>query len=241
MINLNKAGRLLLEILYPGRCPVCDGILALGEGYIHKDCAGSLKRVGPHYCMKCGRPVLKEEAVYCSFCKEEKHDFDRGVSVYMYKGDMKNSVYRFKYANRQEYARYYGRELAAAIAARRDMRDAQLIVPVPLHPDKLLKRGFNQAELLGEEISSLLKIPMDAELVRRVRATRAQKELGAYERRKNLKKAFKIGQNDVKLNTVIVVDDIFTTGSTIDEVARVLKEAGAKRVYAATLAIGAPK
>ena len=172
---------------------------------------------------------------------EEKHDFDSGVSVYMYKGAMKNSIYRFKYGNRQEYAKYYGRELARAIAARSDMRRAGLIVPVPLHSDKLLKRGFNQAELLAGEISTLLNIPMKPGLVERVRATAAQKELGAYERRKNLKKAFKIGQNDVKLNTIIVVDDIFTTGSTIDGVARVLKEAGAKKVYAATLAIGVPK
>ena len=241
MTKFNNIGRLILELLYPGRCPVCDGILAFGEGYIHKSCAGVLRRVGPLYCMKCGRPVLKEENVLCRYCMAERHDFDTGVSVYLYKGGMKKSIYRFKYGNRQEYARYYGREMAKAIAGRRDMLDAGLIVPVPLYSDKLLKRGFNQAELLAEEISGLLKIPMKPGLVERVRATTAQKELGVYERRKNLKKAFKIGQNDVKLKSIIVVDDIFTTGSTIDGVARILKDAGAKNVYAATLAIGVPK
>ena len=237
----NNIGRVLLELLYPGRCPVCDGILAFGEGRIHKHCAKVLQRVGPVYCLKCGRPIFREEDAFCRHCREEKHDFDSGVSVYMYRGEMKASIYRFKYGNRQEYAGYYGRELAKAIAARRDMRAARLIVPVPLYSEKLLQRGFNQAQLLAQEVSALLKIPMKPDLVRRVRATTAQKELGAYERRKNLKKAFKIGQDDVELDSIIVVDDIFTTGSTIDGVARVLKEAGAKKVYAATLAIGVSK
>ena len=147
----------------------------------------------------------------------------------------------FVYGNRQEYAKYYGRELAGAIAHKREMRGAGLIVPVPLFAGKLRSRGFNQAELLAREISELLNIPMASGLVERVRSTTAQKELGAFERRKNLKKAFKIRRNDVELDSIIVVDDIYTTGSTIDGVAQVLKEAGAKRVYAATLAIGAPK
>lgn len=208
---------------------------------MHKECEDRLTRIGRQYCLKCGRQLKSETEAYCGYCRKERHEFEYSVAVYVYRKDMKDSIYRFKYGNRQEYAEYYGRQMAKAIAARPEMKKASLIVPVPLYSGKLRARGFNQAELLAREISARLHIPMDAALVERVRATTAQKELGAFERRKNLKKAFKIRQNDVKLDTVIVVDDIFTTGSTIDSVAQVLKEAGAKKVYAAALAVGAPK
>ena len=237
----NNIRRALLDILYPVRCPVCDGVLPFGERYVHKACEDKLKKIGSLYCMKCGRPVLSDEEVFCRFCAIQRHEFDLGVSAYIYNDAMKNAIYRFKYGNRREYAGYFGRELAKAICKRKDILQADLIVPVPLYAGKLKKRGFNQAELLSAEVSRLLRIPMDARLVERIRSTRAQKELGAFERRKNLKKAFKIGQNDVKLKKILVVDDIFTTGSTMDEIAGVLKQAGVASIYAATLATGAPK
>ncbi len=231
---------MLMDIFFPRRCPVCDGVLSFGGERIHKDCVKRLKKVGVLHCATCGRPVRDSEE-FCHACRTQRHDFDGVISVYIYNDAMRSSIYRFKYAGRQEYAAYYGRELAAALLPKRAYTSVDLIIPVPLFEGKLKARGYNQAELLAAEMSKLLHIPMSAGLVKRVRATRAQKELTAAERRKNLKKAFKMGKDDVKLDSVLVVDDIFTTGSTLDEVAGVLKSAGVRRVYGVTLATGKAK
>lgn len=112
------------------------------------------------------------------------------------------------------------------------------LVPVPLHPAREKKRGYNQAALLAAELGKQLDIPVLTGFVERTRNTRPQKELEGTKRQNNLKKAFKIVQNDVKLNTIVIIDDIYTTGSTIDAVAQACREAGVKHVYFAALAIG---
>lgn len=117
--------------------------------------------------------------------------------------------------------------------------EADAILPVPVHASRRRSRGYNQAELVAAELSRLTGIKMYDRLVKRVRKTTPQKELTIQERQNNLKKAFNIVENDVKLNTTVIIDDIYTTGSTIDEAARVLKEAGVQKIYFITLACGA--
>lgn len=118
------------------------------------------------------------------------------------------------------------------------MMDADSIVPVPVHASRKRERGYNQAELVAAELSRLTGIRMYGDLVRRVRKTVPQKELTIQERQNNLKKAFNITTNVVKLNKTILVDDIYTTGSTLDAVAMELKRHGVKAVYFIALCIG---
>ena len=113
------------------------------------------------------------------------------------------------------------------------------MVPVPLSKQRLYKRGYNQSELLAREVSKQTGVPVLNRFVVRERDTVAQKELNPTERQNNLKKAFKIAQNDVKLSTIIIIDDIYTTGSTVDAVARLLKKAGVKKIYVLALSITA--
>ena len=200
----------------------------------------------PHRCPYCDT-VITGQQTECDHCRAQFPDgvyvrsLSEGVCIapFGYDGAVRESILRMKKDGLHTRANSFGRRIGQMVRSMGIAPD--IVTSIPMYPPDQRQRGFNQAELLAEEISSLLKIPMKPALVERVRPTTAQKELGAYERRKNLKKAFKIGQNDVKLDSIIVVDDIFTTGSTIDGVARVLKEAGAKKVYAATLAIGMPK
>ncbi len=112
------------------------------------------------------------------------------------------------------------------------------IVPVPIHKEKLRQRGYNQAYLLAKEMANCLDIPLADGLIQRVKNTKPLKFLDVDERQNNLKKAFKIGQNDVKLRTIILVDDIYTTGSTIDEISTVLREYGVEHIYFVTLSAG---
>ena len=111
-------------------------------------------------------------------------------------------------------------------------------MPVPIHRSKKNSRGYNQAQVIAAGLGRLLQIPVDDRLIRRVRRTKPMKDLSAAERQNNLKKAFKICRNDVKLNTIIIVDDIYTTGSTIDAMSYELRRAGVKHIYYVALAIG---
>ena len=137
-----------------------------------------------------------------------------------------------------QYSGFFASETAKKLGREIKAFNADAIIAVPLHKDKLRQRGFNQSELLAKKIAELLNINFISDYMLRIRKTAPQKNLNRDERRKNLKKSFKIRQNDVKLKKIIVIDDIYTTGSTIDEIAYVLKKAGVSKVYFVTIATG---
>lgn len=232
--------REILELFYPRRCPGCDGLLESGEkkaGFC-RDCERKVQLVGDTHCLKCGRPLADSARVYCPDCAGRSHFFDQGKGVFVYEGPVKTAMYRLKYSNR----RCYGTVLAE-IGARRYgawLREKQCdcIIPVPMFSNKRRRRGYNQAAVLARELGRILGIPVDERAVRRVRSTRPQKGLGRAERKYNLKNAFKLWESSVKLKCILVVDDIYTTGSTMDEIARLLKEGGAGSVYCLSMSIG---
>jgi ComF family protein len=173
----------------------------------------------------------------CHDCNIRKPEYNYGRALYEYRS-VKDSIHRFKNVSRIEYGRYYGRKMAELLAKEIEQMRAEAIVPVPLHKDKYTYRGYNQAEVLAREISEYHNIPLVNDLIIRVEKSEDQKQLDAFQRQNNLKKAFHITQNDVKLKDIIVVDDVYTTGSTINTISSLLKEHGAENVYFLTLAIG---
>lgn len=189
-------------------------------------------------CMKCGKPLQKEmrDAEYCPDCERREHVFDRAFPVFDYRS-VAPSVYRFKYAGRREYAEYYADCFVRRYGGVPRGIRIDALIPVPLHPAKQRKRGYNQAEVLARALSARLDTPVISGLVSRVKPTRPQKELDYYGRLNNLKNAFIIGRNDVECNSVALVDDIFTTGSTADNIAALLKKHGVRNVYVFTPAI----
>ena len=227
MIRLKER---LINLIYPRRCPMCDLILGKEEKYICTACAAQVEFVRGAYCMKCGKPVLEEQE-YCRDCLVRPHRFDCGRVLFVYEGALKKLIYRFKYAGRKEYAESYAyfaqQELGGFV--RRIEPDA--LVPVPLHRRRFCKRGYNQAELFAVALGKRMGIPVERKLVQRTRNTLPQKELDSSARQNNLKKAFKLCGNDVKLNTIIIIDDIYTTGSTIDAVAEQFRRAGVQKIY----------
>lgn len=227
----------LIELLFPRRCPVCDRPVDKMGRYICKNCRPRLKYVGSSYCMKCGKTLKEADNEYCEDCLNSEHIFERGRALYEYE-TVKMAVYRFKYQARREYASFFGREMAEKLGDEILSWKADAIVPVPLYKDREKKRGYNQSVLIARELGNRLNIPVEEKLVERIRPTLAQKNLKRKERQNNLKNAFKIRQNDVKLNTVIVVDDIYTTGTTMDEIAGCLKRAGVRKVFCISLAVG---
>ncbi|MBO4458027.1 MAG: ComF family protein [Butyrivibrio sp.] len=240
--------RVVKEIVYPGRCPVCDGILNTFEikngkikrgGLIHKDCIKKIRYVKQPTCIKCGKGLKGADAdrEFCEDCSRTRHLYDRGFSLFEYRS-ISGSIYRFKYMGRQEYADFYARATKRVLGDTLSVLGIDLIVPVPMYPKKVLERGYNQAEIYAKKVSELLDIPMCANLVGRTRNTLPMKNLDVRGRRNNLKKAFNIQRNDVKFKCILIIDDIYTTGSTIDEMAHSLRQAGAEKIYFLTLAIG---
>ncbi len=225
------------ELLFPRRCPVCDKPVRPAGHLICDKCRNKLKYVSKIQCMKCGKPLYKETEEYCEDCKKKHHEFVRGKSLYEYK-TASGMIYRFKYGKRREYAEFLGWEMAKYFEDDIRKWKAEALIPVPIHKSRKQQRGYNQAELLAAELSRRTGIPMKSDLVVRLRKTIPQKLLKQSERQNNLKKAFKIGKNDVKLSTIIIIDDIYTTGSTVDEMTKLLKETGIEKVYVLTLAIG---
>lgn len=228
---------ILLDILYPRRCPVCDRPVKPFGSLICEACQKEFGYIRGPYCMKCGKELDKEEAEYCGDCMRHRHLFDSGRAVFAYK-DMSDSIYRFKYKGRQEYAAYYARCMAEQLGEWIIRRRPDALVPVPVHSAKKYARGYNQAEVLALELGKIMNIPVEAKLIKRVRKTMPMKDLSVSERQNNLKRAFKICRNDVKLSTIIIIDDIYTTGSTIDAMSHELRKAGVRHIYFVALAIG---
>lgn len=227
----------ILQLFFPRRCPVCDGIVRPSGEKICVSCLKKLKVLTPPWCLKCGKK-LYEEGELCADCRRVSHQFIRGRALYEYDA-VASSVYRLKYGKRQEYADFFGEEMAKYLGEFIRGVQPDALIPVPLHRKRQIKRGYNQAKLLADAVGKCMDIPVCDNLVCRVKNTLPLKEQNPKERQNNLKKAFIIGQNDVKLDTVIIIDDIYTTGSTVDEVSAVLKKHGVKKIYVITLACGA--
>ena len=188
--------------------------------------------------MKCGKQLSDETEEYCRDCKGHGHAYDRGRSLYVYDDLIRESIARFKYGGRQEYARHYGIDMVNRLGSFISACRPDLMIPVPISKKKLISRGYNQADLMASHISRLTGIPVSDTIITRITDTLPMKELSRTERMKNLKGAFKIGDVDVKCRNVLIVDDIYTTGSTIDAMAALLKGHGVERVYFVTLSSG---
>ncbi len=228
----------ILGLIYPERCVFCDRVIWQTDDFVCPGCKGSLSLVKEPYCMKCGKQIDKEAQELCGDCERKQHYFDRGFTLCCYNDPVRESMYRLKYKNRQRYALYYGRKISEVLGERVKELKAEALIPIPLHEDRYRKRGYNQAELLAGEVGRIMNIPVRTDILKRVKNTQAQKTQDAEARRANLKNAFQICANDVKLSTAILIDDIYTTGSTVDEAARALKEAGVDQVYVVTVVAG---
>lgn len=230
------------HLLFPRRCPVCDRAMFSSIFLKTELCCPTCRSI-PEYvqepvCKKCGKPIENEREEYCYDCQKHPRNFVQGKALWLYKGKVKQSMYRFKYQNRREYARYYGSEIVRVYGTWIQRNQIEAIIPIPLHRTRKRQRGYNQTELLAREIGKQMNLPIYPNLLKRVRKTKAQKNLDDAERKNNLKKAFKTQENKVQLSQILLVDDIYTTGSTMNEAALELQKAGIERVYCISVCIG---
>ncbi len=227
----------ILELLYPARCPVCHGILKGNDG-ICPICRKRLHYIKEPKCKKCGKQLEREEQEYCRDCQRFSHAFDRGAAVFAYDDVMRRSIAMFKYHNRREYAKVYASEMVRHCGHFLKMAAPEVILPVPIHPLKKRQRGFNQAELVAKELGKLLKLPVDTKYLVRKEKTLPQKELTRTQRKSNLRRAFDVHKNGKDYKKVLLIDDIYTTGATIDAISEILRENETKVIFFLTICVG---
>lgn len=224
---IGKLFRLLLDSILPRRCRKCGQILTI-EGELCEKCLNELNFIFPPYCRKCGHPLSEKEArgkMLCASClRKKRFPFRLSRSALCYDEASKNLILAFKFMDRTENARL----LAAMLkVAGEDIFKAgvDVIVPVPLHYTRLVKRRYNQAALLARELGRYTGLPVDCFSLVRHRKTRPQVEFSGFERVRNVKNAFSVPHPE-KLagKRVVLIDDVLTTGSTLKECAAALKE-----------------
>lgn len=236
---------LLGTLLFPVKCPICDGVMdeqllrmkkRLPVGICH-ECAKRVQYILPPRCYKCGKQLQEETQEYCQDCRDAEHEFIMGRALYEYHS-IKAALFRFKYHGRREYAEVFAGEIAYYLGDFICRVKPDGLVPVPIHNRRKRQRGYNQAAELARALGKEMGIPVYENLILRKINTRPLKNMSPAQRQNSLKKAFILGENVVKLSTVIIIDDIYTTGATIDAVAKVLLALGPMKIYFVTLAIG---
>ncbi len=225
-------------MLFPRRCPVCEGIVPTFGGLICPSCFHKLSFVKSPTCKKCGKEVLSDTIEYCSDCARRSRSFQYGMALLNYNEAAARSMARIKYHNKREYLDFYSQAAAARYGKRIKKMNVDAFVPVPVHPSKLKARGFNQAQVFAEKLGEQLGIPALSDVLIRDRKTEPQKNLSPRERFANLQHAFHARELPDGVRHIMLIDDIYTTGSTIEACTRALKKAGAENIYFLTICIG---
>jgi ComF family protein len=236
----------LIDWLYPPRCRACGGRIHGRDGaYFCADCWKSIQLVSHPLCNLCGRPYpdASGDDHTCGVCIERPPRFAAARAWACYPREeqeahpLRQVVQKYKYGRKVSLGKPLGRLMARGCAEFLSGFRADLIVPVPLHVKRLRWRGFNQSYLLARQVSRVSGVPVDPFLLQRQRETAAQTQLPEDERRRNVRGVFALHpEKSVKGQTILLVDDVYTSGATVNECSRTLKSGGAKEVYVLTLA-----
>ncbi|MDR1498953.1 MAG: ComF family protein [Rickettsiales bacterium] len=234
---VRKVLDLILDVLYPHKCPSCRKIVR-SEGFC-PDCWKKLKFIGNPHCVICGKPldVNIDYELLCAECQRKKYYFNRSLSVFVYNDTIAKAIFQFKFYQKTFLAGFLAKFLLAKYSEIHHTID--FIVPVPLHVKKLRRRGYNQAFLLAKELSKLTDVPCIGNFLQKQTNTKPQVAIGREKRLTNLRSAFLLGEKYNKLvvgKNILIVDDVVTTGTTVNECAKVLKNNGAQMVFVLSLA-----
>ena len=227
----------VLDVIYPKNltCVFCgDEIFDENPYCTCKNCAKILPKITGKICEKCGEP-LENMASFCENCKGGKHYYTKSRSVFVYQDYVSGGILNFKFHNGKYYSKPFAKYLADLYKEHK--YNCDLIIPVPIHVTRLKERGYNQSELLAKDLGEIINLPVDSESLVKIKKTKNQAELDFKQRHTNLEKAFKVtNKKQIKDKNILLIDDVYTTGSTIDECTKELTKAGAKSVYALTVA-----
>lgn len=233
----------ILELFFPEKhiCFMCEDYGEDIRQNLCSICKEKLVFIEANSCSICGRKIEAEEEINsilrCTQCIRHPHYYTRSVSPLSYESEIKRVIYNFKYNDKQHIYSLFGRLMIETILEN-DLEYLDIVVPIPLHKDRERKRGFNQAALLAKYISVHLKLELDTKNLTREIQTKAQNKLDRSQRKRNISGVFDLKDKKAFLDKkVLLIDDIYTTGSTVDECSKLLLKNGASQVFVATLAV----
>lgn len=240
---LLRAEFFILPVLFPRHCPVCHKLVPYGS-FSHPDCYKKLPFIHNPVCLRCGKPVSSFSQEYCYDCRIFPKSFQCGISLLLYNNRTRPLMNAFKYQNKRTIADFFTLELLQRYHSQMIDFQADAVIPVPIHKNKYKKRGYNQAALLSHKLALALNLPHYPDMLIRSIDTLPQKQFAAQARLNNLKKAFRfnthynslISKNQI--DSVLLVDDIYTTGSTMEACTRILHAAGISNVYIVSICTG---
>ncbi|HFQ81565.1 MAG TPA: ComF family protein [Desulfobacterales bacterium] len=236
--RLSNLGAAILDVLFPARCLLCNERTAAGADILFcPSCGGRLTIIQPPLCPCCGRLLPDSAASHlCGACLRQRPAFSKARALFIYDKFSAPLIHDFKYRGRTTGRRTFNALLRRS-SVRQELKTPDLIIPVPLHHKRLRQRGFNQALTLARSLFPEDKRIIRTNLLVRRRWTTPQASLNGHERRKNLRNAFITAHAArVKGKNILLIDDVFTTGSTLNECAATLRHNGAHDIEALTLA-----
>lgn len=249
MLMIASFAKNLLNFLLPPTCHICKlPIKEYNNPYICRICWDKIKFIDGPVCPCCGIPFKSSVALarspdyLCGTCRKQKFYFTKASALGYYEGTLSEAIHIFKYEKKQSMAKYLNNLIAEDLLQK--LAEIDVIVPVPLHKMRLTERGFNQSLLIAHHIANSIvgaglkpASTLSIDGLQRTRWTRPQIELSREERLRNVKGAFAVRDSiSFKGKNLLLIDDVYTTGATVNECARVLKKAGAKEVAVFTLA-----
>lgn len=228
----------LLNLIYPSVCPLCTEVLSDKQALVCAQCKPLLAYPQTPVCLKCGCEIADSEQELCEDCGRRSRSYVRGFPAMKYEYPLDESLARFKYHNQRGYADFYANEIIKRYGKLFLELGIEALIPVPVHKKKRQVRGYNQAEVLAEAIGRRLGILVECELLERIENTAPQKTLDPEHREENLKRAFQCTKKQVSYKKVLLVDDIYTTGATVEACTKSLHAAQISEVYYTSVAIG---
>ncbi len=232
---LSRIGQQILNILCPPLCPICQTEIDEAHGLCPK-CYQKLRFITEPCCQICGRPFEYKGLgkPICAKCMKKKPSYDMARSVLEYDDFSKKLILLFKHADKTELTPLFTKFLKQVDS--KLFKNTDMIIPVPLHWTRRVKRQYNQSALLAKSLGKELKIPFNPTILKRIRHTVSQGHLTHKQRQKNVHNAFQVKHSYlIKGKTILVIDDVMTTGSTLNECAKILKKSGVKSVKVLTM------
>ncbi len=229
----------LFQFLLPPQCICCEKFLPEGQWGICANCLSGIHWMEPPYCSVCGMPFISREVGthLCGACLTQKKYFTKARALGFYEGSLQEAIHRWKYEGKTYLTPFLGKWMAEGLSRHWEVDLFDLLAPVPLHKQRLRERGFNQALLLVKELSRRTGIPYLKRVLRKRRSTIPQANLSGEEREKEVRGVFFVtAREKVKGKSILLVDDVYTTGATVRECSKALIAAGAERVDVFTLA-----